>query len=169
MQRDGHLWSGCISGAWREDRFVEEFRNAGFQGIQIAKLESDPWQTVEGLEFRSMTIIATKTDTGVCLERNQAVIYRGPFNSISDDDGHTYVRGQRTAVCHRTFETLMAEPYAGQFIAVQPQQEIPIEKAKVFDCSTDHLRDPKVTKGGKMNLPISDGGDCCGDDSSGCC
>ena len=116
-----------------------------------------------------MTIIATKTDTGVCLERNQAVIYRGPFNSISDDDGHTYVRGQRTAVCHRTFETLMAEPYAGQFIAVQPQQEIPIEKAKVFDCSTDHLRDPKVTKGGKMNLPISDGGDCCGDDSSGCC
>jgi len=95
MQQDGTLWSGCISGAWREDRFLEEFNRVGFQGIHIAKLESQPWQTVQGIEFRSMTVVATKTETGVCLDRHQAVIYRGPFESIMDDDGRKYIRGKR--------------------------------------------------------------------------
>ena len=36
MQQDGHLWSGCLSGAWREDRFIEEFAEVGFHGIESA-------------------------------------------------------------------------------------------------------------------------------------
>lgn len=178
MQKDGHLWSGCISGAWREDRFVEEFRNAGFQGIQITKLEAKPWQTVEGIEFRSMTIVATKVAGGPCLEQKQAVIYRGPFAKITDDDGHTYIRGQRTAVCGRTFDTLMAEPYQGQFIAVQPSEAVPASEAGLFDCNRDQLRDPRVTKGGELqsptrsqaSLPIADQS-CCNTEpnDSGCC
>ncbi len=125
MRRDGTLWSGCISGAWREDRFLEEFKDAGFQGIHIAGLQSEPWQTVGGIEFRSMIVVATKPDPGKCLERNQAVIYRGPFESIIDDDGRTYVRGQRTAVCDKTFRALQGGPYEGQFIAVPPASEVP--------------------------------------------
>ena len=172
LQHDGKLWSGCISGAWREDRFLEEFRNVGFQGIHIAKFESKPWQTVNGIEFRSMTVVATKTELGACLDRNQAVIYRGPFESIMDDDGRKYVRGQRTAVCHRTFTTLMSEPYQGQFIAVEPQTAIALKTAPEFDCSIDQLRPPQATKGGLVKLQISAGdsgqeGDCCGGDS--CC
>lgn len=167
MQRDPKLWSGCVSGAWREDRFVEEFRKAGFQGIRIAKLESQPWQVVQGIEFRSMTVVATRVADGACLERNQAVIYRGPFASILDDDGHRYVRGERTAVCHRTFDTLMAEPYQGQFIAVQPHAEVPVDQATDFDCSTDQLRDPSVTKGGEIQLPLLGSNNDCG--SGNCC
>jgi len=171
MQRDGNLWSGCISGAWREDRFLEEFKQVGFQGVHIAKLEAQPWQTVGGIEFRSMTVVATKTETGLCLDRHQAVIYRGPFESITDDDGRTYIRGQRTAVCHRTFDALMSEPYRGQFFAIEPKQTIPMSDAAEFDCTTDQLRSPKVTKGGIVNLQISNSGDadsgCCGGDS--CC
>lgn len=171
MQRDGKLWSGCISGAWREDRFLEEFKLVGLQGIQIAKFESRPWQTVNGIEFRSMTVVATKTETGVCLDRHQAVIYRGPFESITDDDGRKYIRGQRTAVCHRTFDTLMSEPYRGQFFAIEPKQTIQTSDAVEFDCTTDQLRSPKVTKGGIVNLQISKSSeadsDCCGGDS--CC
>lgn len=29
------------------------------------------------------------------LERNQAVVYRGPFKKVENDDGHTYIRGLR--------------------------------------------------------------------------
>ncbi len=164
MQNDGHLWSGCISGAWREDDFIEEFRNAGFQGIEIAKLEAQPWQVVNGIEFRSMTVVAYKMDDGPCLEKNQAVIYRGPFPSVMDDDGHTYPRGKRVAVCGRTFETLMAAPFQGQFIAVEPADKISDADAKPFDCTTDQLRDPKVTKGATLSLPIAG---CCDEDN--CC
>ncbi|MEZ6137988.1 MAG: methyltransferase domain-containing protein [Pirellulaceae bacterium] len=60
MQRDPELWSGCISGAFQEDSFLHAFRDAGFADIQVAKRESEPWKTLEGIEFRSLTVVATK-------------------------------------------------------------------------------------------------------------
>jgi SAM-dependent methyltransferase len=79
LQRDPALWSGCLSGAFREDRFLKAFEAAGFHGIEIVKRQREPWQTVQGIEFRSITVLAHKGKQGPCLERNQAVIYRGPF------------------------------------------------------------------------------------------
>jgi len=52
MQQDGYLWSGCLSGAFREDLFLEAFADAGFHGITIAERQHEPWQTIEGIEFR---------------------------------------------------------------------------------------------------------------------
>jgi arsenite methyltransferase len=60
MQRDPELWSGCISGAFREDRFLQAFQEAGFNDVQIAKRQDEPWRTVEGIEFRSVTVLAHK-------------------------------------------------------------------------------------------------------------
>ena len=164
LQDNPELWSGCISGAWREDEFLAEFERAGFYGMQIAKRESKAWQTVEGIEFRSVTVVAYKGDDGPCLERNQAVIYQGPFESVTDDDGHRYVRGQRTAVCDRTYQTLQASPYAEHFYGIEPYQEIPIADAVEFDCSADSIRDPRVTKGKDFKLTDAS---CCGEDN--CC
>src|SRR3989454_2839636 len=80
LQNDPELWSGCISGAMTEDGFLAAFENVGFYGIQILKRNAQPWRTVQGIEFRSVTIAAFKGKQGECFERNQAVIYRGPFN-----------------------------------------------------------------------------------------
>ncbi len=77
MQEDAELWSGCISGAFREGQFLQAFEEAGFYGVRILKLDKQPWQTVKGIEFRSMTIEATKGSDDTCLERHQAVIYKG--------------------------------------------------------------------------------------------
>ena len=111
MQDNPELWSGCISGAWREDEFMAEFERAGFSGLEVVKRESDPWQTVEGIEFRSVTVVAYKGTQGPCLERNQAVVYKGPFKQVIDDDGLVYERGQKMGVCDKTFNTLKQQPY----------------------------------------------------------
>ena len=42
LQRDPELWSGCISGALREDRFLDAFEEAGFYGITLAERGQDP-------------------------------------------------------------------------------------------------------------------------------
>ena len=76
---DPDLWSGCISGAFREDEFLEMFEDAGFYGVEIVARQSEPWQTIDGIEFRSLTIRAYKGKQGECLERNQAVVYKGPW------------------------------------------------------------------------------------------
>ncbi len=66
MRDDPTLWSGCISGAFREDRFLEAFERAGFQGIQLLKRDETPWRTVQGIEFRSVTIEAFKDAPPCC-------------------------------------------------------------------------------------------------------
>jgi len=47
LRENPELWSGCISGAFREDKFLEAFEEAGFHGIQIVKRQREPWRTVE--------------------------------------------------------------------------------------------------------------------------
>ena len=60
LQVDAELWSGCLSGAFREDGFLTAFEEAGFYGIQVLKRDDKPWQTIEGVEFRAVTVEAYK-------------------------------------------------------------------------------------------------------------
>jgi len=163
MQNDPHLWSGCISGAMTEEDFIEAFESAGFYGIEYVKFETEPWQTVEGIEFRSVTIRAWKGLEGPCVERNQAVVYKGPFKKVLDDDGHAMERGKRYAVCEKTYDNYKRS-YADSFEFIDPLTEIPQGDAKPFDCSRTVERDPRETKGQDYN-ETKDGASC-GDD---CC
>jgi len=56
LQHDPELWSGCISGAFREGAFVAAFEQEGFVGVYTDKRQQEPWQVVEGIEFRSVTV-----------------------------------------------------------------------------------------------------------------
>jgi len=149
MQRDPELWSGCLSGAFREDEFLQAFAQAGFQGIQIAKRSPEPWRVVNGIEFRSLTVLAYKLPDGPCLDRHQAIIYRGPFKEVIDDQGHVFVRGQRVAVCDRLYQALQQAPFRELFEPVPPRVEVPMEQAAEFACLPGQLRSPAETKGGE--------------------
>ena len=166
LQNDPELWSGCISGAFREDLFLKAFEKAGFYGIEIVKRDEKPWRVVEGIEFRSVTVTAYKGKQGACLERNQAVIYKGPWKKVFDDDGHVLERGERMAVCDKTFQIYSKEPYQQDIIAVEPIENILLDAAKEFDCRRTAKRHPRETKGLEYNLTdlsgemCGEGGDC---------
>jgi ubiquinone/menaquinone biosynthesis C-methylase UbiE len=167
LQNDPELWSGCISGALTEDGFLAAFENAGFYGIRILKRAIQPWRTVQGIEFRSVTIEAFKGKQGECFERNQAVIYRGPFKEVLDDDNHRMERGGRYAVCDKTYNLYKKAPYREFFEFVDPLVDVPLADAKPFDCSRTALRHPKETKGQDYDVTTEakskcrDGGSCC--------
>src|SRR5438552_11009170 len=166
MQDDPELWSGCISGALTEEGFLAAFENAGFYGIQILKRDAKPWRTVQGIEFRSVTIEAFKGKEGACFERNQAVIYRGPFKEVLDDDNHRMERGKRYAVCDKTYNLYKKAPYREFFELVDPIVDVPSAEAKPFDCSRTALRHPKETKGQDYRLTSKPKSQCC--DGGGC-
>lgn len=167
LAKDPDLWSACVSGAFQEEGFLRAFEDAKFHGIQIEELRTEAYQTVEGIEFRAVTVTAYKGKEGPCIERNHAVIYRGPWKQVVDDDGHTLERGARMAVCDKTFKLYSQAPYAGQFILVPPREEVALENAGVFDCSRDRKRHPRESKGMEYNVTkIS--GSLCGLDSN-CC
>jgi len=161
MQNDPELWSGCISGAHTEEGFLAAFENAGFYGIQILKRDRNPWRTVQGIEFRSCTIEAFKGKQGACFERNQAVIYGGPFKEVLDDDNHRMERGRRYAVCDKTYNLYKKAPYREFFEFVDPLVDVPLTEAKPFDCSRTSLRHPKETKGQNYNATTEPNNKCC--------
>ncbi|MBI4490070.1 MAG: methyltransferase domain-containing protein [Deltaproteobacteria bacterium] len=167
LKNDPELWSGCIAGAFQEEEFLRAFEEARFYGIYIEDLQSQPYQTVEGIEFRSITITAYKGKEGPCIEHNQAVIYRGPWKQVVDDDNHVLPRGVRIAVCDKTYQIYSKPPYKDQIILMPPREQVPLEKAEVFDCSRDHKRHPRETKG--MNYSVTEtSSNVCGPGSA-CC
>jgi len=166
MQQNPALWSGCISGAFTESGFLEAFEEAGFYGIRVLERQAEPWRTVAGFEFRSVTVEAFKGKEGPCLERNQAVVYRGPFKAVLDDDGHRMERGQRYAVCDKTYQIYRRAPYAEYFDFIEPLANIPLDEAQPFDCSRTALRHPRETKGMDYDVttaavPCCEPGDSC--------
>lgn len=159
MKQDPGLWSGCISGAFHEKGFIDAFVAAGFFAIQYDKWDPRPWQVVENIEFRSVTLLATKPEQTACLDTGQAVIYTGPYSEVSDDDGHFYPRGERIAVCAKTFRLLTEGPYKNDFIGIQPAEPgAPVN----FCAPAGTIRPASETRGGEQCCaPTGDGGRCC--------
>jgi hypothetical protein len=169
LQRDATLWSGCVSGAFQEREFLRAFEEAGFYGVEMVKRDEAPWQTVEGLEFRSATVIAYKGKDGPCWDHKEALVYKGPFSAVTDDDGHTFPRGERVAVCRKTFEIFTRAPYAEHFYGVAPLTPVAADEARPFPCTGGVLkRHPRETKGEDYALTAAGPGGSC-DPASGCC
>lgn len=167
MRNDPELWSGCISGALTESEFLEAFQKAGFEGIRIMNLETDPWRVEQGIEFHSMTIEAFKGSVEACMDRGQAVIYRGPFQSVIDDSGNILKRGQRTSVCEKDFETYQQAPYAEHFIVIESKESDSLDKSKAYDRSLKRLQSASPSTGDLAGIPgnakgeYRSGGSCC--------
>lgn len=150
LKKDDKLWSGCISGALQEAEFLVALEDAGFHGIVVDKYESEPWQIVEGIEYRSVTVLAWKGEVGQAIEKNQAVIYKGPFKQVEDEDGNVFERGERMAVSEATFKRMTSEPYSDQIVPVEPALAVLGEEE--FDNSYARLRSPQETKTGKEKI-----------------
>ncbi len=156
LQKDPELWSGCIAGALREDKFIHAFLKAGFSSVRVLKWEEKPWQVIEGIEFRSITVEAIKGEKGACVDAGHAVIYLGPFYRVEDVEGNTFEVGKRVAVSEKTFRNLK-RAFKDYFVFIEPTK--PIKKKPLLNSTNLGLRLPKETKGGKWSFGAGDG--CC--------
>lgn len=146
LKADAELWSGCISGAFQEQEMIEAFQEAGFLAVRYDRWATEPWRVVEGIQFRSIILTAVKSLGTECLDRGHAVIYRGPFREVTDDEGHVFPRGERMAVCERTYRFLMEGAYRDDFIGITPDTP----REPVPWCAPVGTRRPaSETKGGQ--------------------
>ncbi len=166
LKDNDELWSGCISGAFREDEFMQAFADAGFYGVELVKRDAKPWQVVEGIEFRAVTVVAYKGKEGACLDGKHAVVYPGPWKQVEDDDGHIFRRGVREAVCTKTYNLLTRAPYREQVVGLPPHQEVPHSEQQPMPCH-QIARDPQETKNGDLADDYAVVQDCCA--GGGCC
>jgi arsenite methyltransferase len=148
IRQDEAAWNPGFGGAYREDHLLDALEEAGFYGITLAERSSAPLAVKDGIEFRRVTILAYKGKEGPCFDQKHAVVYKGPFREVTDDDGHVLRRGMRVAVCEKTFRIYARAPYREYFELIEPAQPVPLEKAPLFPCTVGALRrDPRETKG----------------------
>jgi ubiquinone/menaquinone biosynthesis C-methylase UbiE len=145
LKADQQLWSGCISGAFQEKEFLDAFVDAGFVAVGYDKWDQEPWQVVESVEFRSVTLEATKPSKSGLTDNGHAVIYRGPYKVVHDDLGNYYPRGERIAVSLRTYQLLVEGTYQADFIGIEPAEKI---NGGCFCLPAGTLRPASMTKGG---------------------
>lgn len=168
LRLDPELWSGCISGALREDLFLRAFEEADLYGVTLLERQDEPWRTVEGIEFRSVTVVAYKGKEGPCIDQKHAVLYRGPFREVTDDDGHVLRRGVRAAVCEKTFRLYSQEPYRSHLELIRPRVLVPLQEAPPFPCSEGTMiRDPRETKGQDYRITTEATTATCGGEGGG--
>tara|TARA_R110000868_G_scaffold411493_1_gene704579 strand:- start:75527 stop:76642 length:1116 start_codon:yes stop_codon:yes gene_type:complete len=156
LQDDSQLWSGCISGAFQEQEFLQAFLDAGFVAVAYDKWDAQPWQVVAGIEFRSVTLVAVKPSKEQRYDAGQAVLYKGPYQEVYDDLGNRYPRGERIAVSKRTFDFIALGPHADDFVAITPAQE---QNLGCFTQPAATKRPATQTKGGCQSTTTASG--CC--------
>lgn len=141
---------------------------AGCHGVTLSALLDRPYMTVDGIELRAFAVQAYTGTQGVCLEQGDAAVYLGPWLQVQDDDGHSYPRGVRIAVCAKTAQVLQRPPYAGNFEIIQAYERPSLEEATLFDCSRDGIRPAAVTKG-RVAIGAATGSAQNCSDTEGCC
>jgi arsenite methyltransferase len=157
LKADPELWSGCVSGAFQETELLRAFVDAGFLAVRLDRWETEPWRTVEGIEFRSVTLTAVKGAGTECLDVGHAVIYRGPFAEVRDEEGHVFPRGERMAVCERTLRFLTEGPLADHFIGIAPREA----REPVAWCAPAGTLRPAAETKGALHLGRDCGPGCC--------
>lgn len=123
MRSDKKLWGECIAGAITQKNLINITKMAEFYGIS---LEHDYiWKVIDGITFSSIIFRGWKFEkSSECIYKGQYAIYMGPFQNVSDDDGHTYPVGEPIEVCTDTAEKLSRSPYAGNFVITDSSKKI---------------------------------------------
>ncbi|MFQ5428464.1 MAG: methyltransferase domain-containing protein [Thermodesulfobacteriota bacterium] len=125
MQEDSELWGECISGALTSEEFITSALEAGFYGIAI--LSNTFYREAGGIKFYSITYRGHKAIKGEreekCLYNGHQATYLGPFESVTDDEGHVFPRGLAIEVCTDTAQRLTLTPYKGLFTITAPEEE----------------------------------------------
>lgn len=156
LRDDATLWSGCISGAFREDLFLKAFQDAGFYGIEVVSRQQDAWQTVEDIAFRSVTVRAYKGEVDAESEHEgHFAIYNGPYTAVLDESRLELERGVPTPVTTAQFERLSQAPYNASVTVL----------ASADAAGRSDSGQSPAGSGALPSLEVVGG--CCGD--SGCC
>jgi len=134
------LWGECLSGALTENEFITFLEISGFYGLQL--LKKVYWKSVEGYDFYSVTVRGYKFEKKKgCNFIGQKAIYRGPFKSITDEEGHHFLRDEIVEICTDTAAKLANAPYQGLFTIVGSKVAKSVDESFATVSSTDSCGD----------------------------
>ena len=148
LAKDPDLWSACVSGAFQEEEFLASLRRrqisrhpdrrAAQRSLSDRRGHRVPRHHGDRLQRQRRAL--HRAQSGGDLPRPVEASGRRRWPHVGARRAHGGVRQDFQVVFHK-------RPTPDQFILVPPRQEVALENAGVFDCSRDHKRHPRETKG----------------------
>jgi catechol 2,3-dioxygenase-like lactoylglutathione lyase family enzyme len=108
--------AALVEQVWTDTEAAAMLTEAGFVGVQFAKLDARPCFTVGNVALRETKLTGLRPATECCEEASLSVLYKGPLAELRDDFGHTYPRGVRVAVPSSVAAWLAGSPLAASFL-----------------------------------------------------
>lgn len=104
---------------------LRAFEEAGFVGMQAKRYSHAPVFQFGGAEMRELLLQGQKKpDRSLDDGRLQAVIYKGPYKQVVDDEGEVYRRGEPKSVSLRQVEMLKQAQLTDQFVFAVPGSDV---------------------------------------------
>jgi catechol 2,3-dioxygenase-like lactoylglutathione lyase family enzyme len=94
---------------------------SGFGSLFFEKLGDIHCFRVNGVELREARLLAWRL-AAAANGTTRYVLYKGPFEQVSDDEGNVYLRGQRVAIRTAVRDLLRDSVLAGQFLFYPDEQ-----------------------------------------------
>jgi catechol 2,3-dioxygenase-like lactoylglutathione lyase family enzyme len=98
---------------------LRAFQAAGFIGIHLEKFGASCCLRQGDVGMRELLLVATRP-AGSRFDLMQAVVYRGPFRELRDDQGKVFPRGVAVSISGAAAEVLRSGPAADQFAFLTP-------------------------------------------------
>ena len=126
------LWGECLSGALTEAELLAELERTGFHGIEV--LARTFWREVEGCTFSSVTVRAYKSEPRAAHQpADHRAVYRGPWKSVTDEQGQLYRRNEPVEVDAAAAGRLSHAPFAASFDVYGPEGQL-LTRASAKSC-----------------------------------
>ncbi|MBN8624812.1 MAG: VOC family protein [Planctomycetes bacterium] len=107
--------AALVEQVWTDTEAAAMLSEAGFVGVQFAKLGARPCFTVDDTAMRETKLTGLRP-AAECSEGSKVpVLYKGPLAELRDDFGNTYRRGVRVAVPSSVAAWLASSPLAASF------------------------------------------------------
>jgi len=94
---------------------LDDFGRAGFAGMYFDKLGAITCLQIDGRDLREMRLSARRPAPQTAAQRYR-VIYKGPLQHVTDENGTIYARGAVVHVTEQAWQLLGRGPAAGQFV-----------------------------------------------------
>ena len=100
-----------------DQELLDALEEAQFSGLTLTTFRPAPCFKIGEAELRETMIVCHKPAAATSGEE-RVVLYKGPFQQVTDDDERTFRRGQRVTIPLAAWEMLLRSPLAEQFVCV---------------------------------------------------
>jgi len=98
-----------------DHELLNVLQESQFASVTLTTFRSAPCFRLGDAELRETMVVCQKPMADLCGEV-RVVVYKGPFQQVTDDEDRTFRRGERMTIPLAAWENLQGTPLGNQFV-----------------------------------------------------